>query len=159
MDIETANIIKDAVQDGFASSSWILLLCTLIGAAIGAFIGSYLKRKGEQRAINEDFGAILRQIHAQTRVSEEVKRDIAKELSRFENRLNNRSEFEQHLLLERYKLISQFASRFGRLTTDLNRRWHGKKVEGLFDGNELLPLTAIYEDLSASSFQLSEKFY
>jgi hypothetical protein len=35
----------------------------------------------------------------------------------------------------------------------------GHKVEGLFNGTELSPLTAVYDDLAAKSFQLSGQFH
>ncbi len=159
MDTHTISLIEKAVNEGLTSSSWILLLITLVGAGIGAFLGSYLKKKGEQRAIKEDFDEILRQVHAQTKTTEEVKGDVAKELAGFTQRLERRSEFEQYLLMERYKLISEFAYRLGRITTDLNRAWHGQEVEGLYNDTELVPLTAVFEDLAARSFQLSDKFH
>jgi hypothetical protein len=98
-------------------------------------------------------------VHAQTKTTEEVKREIAKELAHFTQRLERRSEFEQYLLMERYKLISEFAYRLSRITTDLNRVRHGQDVEGLFKDNEVVPLTAVFEDLAIRSFQLSEKFH
>lgn len=76
-----------------------------------------------------------------------------------ELKLERRSAFEQQVLLDRYKLVSEFAQRLQRITTDLNRASHGMKVEGLYQGSELVPLTAIFEDLSTKRFQLSDQFY
>ncbi len=80
----------------------------------------------------------------------------AKEL---ELKLERRSEFEEQALLDRYKLVCEFAQRLARITTDLNRVSHGQEVEDLYSGSELVPLTAVYEDLSARRFQLSEAFH
>lgn len=159
MDAHVIKLIEQAVREGLLSYTWLLLVITLIGAGIGAFFGSYLKKKGEHRALQEDFDEVLRQVRAQAKTTEDVKADVTKELSQFTQRMERRSEFEQHLLMERYKLISEFAYRLSRITTDLNRYWHGQQVEALFDGNEVVPLTAIYEDLAARSFHLSEKFH
>ena len=60
---------------------------------------------------------------------------------------------------ERYKLVCEFAQRLSQITTDLNRAYHGRQIEGLFDGNEVVPLTAVFEDLAAKKFQLSEQFH
>lgn len=159
MDAQVISIVEKAVREGLSSYSWTLLLMTLGGAAIGAFFGSYLKKKGEQRALKEDFDEVLRQVRAQAKTTEEIKGDVAKELAHFRLRLERRSEFEQYVLMERYKLISEFADRLGRIMTDLNRARHGHQVEGLFRDEEIVPLTAVYEDLAARSFQLSEKFH
>ena len=159
MDAQTISLIEKAVREGLASWSWLLLLITVVGAGIGAFLGSYLKKKGEQRALKEDFDEVLRQVQAQTKTTEEVKGDVAKELAGFTQRLERRSEFDQYLLMERYKLISEFSYRLSRITTDLNRARHGQEVEGLFKDTEIVPLTAVYEDLAARSFQLSDKFH
>jgi hypothetical protein len=159
MDEQTISLIERAVHEGLTSSSWIILVIIIVGAGIAAFLGSYLAKKGEQHAIKENFDDVLRQVHAQTKTTEEVKREIAKELAHFTQRLERRSEFEQYLLMERYKLISEFAYRLSRITTDLNRVRHGQDVEGLFKDNEVVPLTAVFEDLAIRSFQLSEKFH
>ena len=159
MDEQTVTQIEQAIEGRLASSGWILLLITVIGAGVGAFLGSYFEKKGELRAIREDFDEILRQTHAQTQTTEDVKLAVSKELVDFTKRLERRSEFEQYLLLERYKLVSEFSYRLGRIRTDLNRTWAGQEIEGLFKDNEIVPLSGIFEDLSAQSFQLSDKFY
>lgn len=92
-----------------------------------------------------------------------TERTIEAEFSRLTKeidlKLERRSQFEQHVLLERYKLISDLASRLSQIVTNLNRTRSGKEVKGLFDEKELVPLTLVYEDLSSKRFQLSEKFH
>ena len=159
MDEQVIKLIEKAVREGFVSYSWWMLLIILIGAGAGAYIGSYLSKKGEQRALKEDFNEVLRQVRAQAKTTEKIKGDVAKELAQFTQRLERRSEFEQHILMERYERISEFAYRLSRIMTDLNRAWYGQEVEGLFKDNDVVPLTSVFEDLSARSFQLSDKFH
>jgi hypothetical protein len=88
-----------------------------------------------------------------------IEAEFARLSKELELKLERRSEFEQQVLLERYRLVSDFAARLSRITTDLNRARSRRKVKDLYDGNELLPLTAVYEDLAVKSFQLSTKFH
>jgi len=76
-----------------------------------------------------------------------------------ELKLERRSEFIQQVLLDRYKLVCEFAQRLSQITTNLNRDYHGIEVQGLFNGKDVVPLTAVFEDLAAKRFQLSHQFY
>jgi hypothetical protein len=73
--------------------------------------------------------------------------------------LERRSTFEQQVLLDRYKLVANFAERLEKVSTDVNRLSQGKKVEGLVNQGELPSLTSIYEDLTANRFVLPDRFY
>lgn len=159
MDPQLLSIIEKAVRDGLLSYSGQLLLIVLLGAGAGAFLGSYLKKKGEQQALKEDFDHLLQQVRLQTEATERIKFEVAKDLTQFTQRMERRSEFEQYVLQERYKLISEFAHRLSRVMTDLNRSRRGIEVEGLFNQNDVVPLTGVFEDLAARSFQLSSKFH
>lgn len=55
-------LIEDAVKNGINNNWWLLLI--LIAAGIGAFIGAYLKKKGENLATKEDIGEITKKIEA-----------------------------------------------------------------------------------------------
>jgi hypothetical protein len=63
------------------------------------------------------------------------------------------------VLLDRYKLVCEFAQHLSRITTDLNRASYGIEVQGLFNGIEVVPLTTVFEDLAAKRFQLSDQFH
>lgn len=52
---------------------WLRLACIVIAAAIGAYFGAYLRKKGEKRAEHEEFEAIREQLAKTTRDSEEIK--------------------------------------------------------------------------------------
>ena len=69
--------------------------------------------------------------------------------------LERRSGFEQQVLLERYQIIGDMLARLSRITTDLNRRRMGQHVQGLIHERDVVPLTAVFEDLHAKSHQLS----
>jgi len=92
-----------------------------------------------------------------------TEKTIEAEFSRLTKEINlkleRRSQFEQYVLLERYKLISEFASRLNQIGTNLKRVRSGKVVKGLIDEKEIVPLTLVYEDLASKRFQLSEKFH
>lgn len=83
MDPEPLNLIQDAIEKGLTSRIWLVMLLGLICAGAGAFLGSYLKKMGEQRAIKEKFDEVLQQIAAQTEVTQAIKADFAKDISSF----------------------------------------------------------------------------
>lgn len=59
---------------GLAGWAWALLV--VVGAAIGAFGGAYLKKRAENLATKTDFEEIKRQLKETTEAAEEVKRSI-----------------------------------------------------------------------------------
>ena len=113
------------------SAPVLLMLC--VGAAL-----VFLLKLVTERTIEAEFSRLAKQL------------DL---------KLERRSEFEQQVLLERYRLVCDFASRLSRITTDLNRVKSGQDVKDLFHANELVPLTTVYEDLASKSFQLSTPFH
>jgi|WetSurMetagenome_2_1015567.scaffolds.fasta_scaffold140177_2 hypothetical protein len=57
---------------------WIMmLLISVVSTAIGGFLLSYSKRRGEALATKADLADILRQLEQTTRVSEEVKANVS----------------------------------------------------------------------------------
>jgi hypothetical protein len=73
-----------------------------------------------------------------------------------ELRQQRRSAFEQQVLTERYRIVCDMVQRLARISTELNRAGHGRKVAGLFEQGEVVPLTAVYEELAARRIQLTE---
>jgi hypothetical protein len=59
------------------------MLLALLSAGVGAFLGAYLKRKGQHLATKEDFDQLLKQIKAQTQATEDIKGEIQRELNSF----------------------------------------------------------------------------
>jgi hypothetical protein len=85
MDPETLRLLQKAVSDGILSASWIMVLTAVISAGVGAFLGSYLKKKGEDVAIRENFQEVLRQLKAQTEATEEIKFNFGVQLKKMES--------------------------------------------------------------------------
>lgn len=52
---------------------------SLVSAALGAYLGSYLIKKGQEKAISEGFGDLKERLEQTTRLTEEIKSDIEKE--------------------------------------------------------------------------------
>lgn len=50
---------------------------SLVSAAVGAYLGGYLRRSGENRAMREGFSAIRDQLKATTRDTEEIKQHLS----------------------------------------------------------------------------------
>ena len=53
---------------------------SLVGGWAGAYIGSYLKKKGENKAIHENLGKLLDQVAAVTRTTKEIETKISDEV-------------------------------------------------------------------------------
>lgn len=87
MDSEAVKQVEQVVTDGIASVNWIVLVTSLVAAGIGAYFGSYLRKKAEYRASAEHFNEILEQLKMQTKATERIKGDMARELEDFKARL------------------------------------------------------------------------
>jgi hypothetical protein len=93
MDPELLKLVQQAVRDGLSAELWVVVLVALIAAASGAYLGAYLKRKGENTATKEDFKELLRQIEAQTRATENIKAEVQRDLDTFGDTLERSREF------------------------------------------------------------------
>jgi len=56
-----------------------IAVTTLISAGIGAYLGAYLKKKGENLATHEDIGKLLDQVRAVTTITKEIEAKISDE--------------------------------------------------------------------------------
>ena len=56
------------------------VILILLASGIGAFVGSYLRKKGEHRAIHEDLDKIVEQLRQTTKATEEIKAQISGDL-------------------------------------------------------------------------------
>ena len=93
MDPELLKLIQQAAREGVSAASWAVMLLALASAGIGAFVGAYLKRRGENLATREDFDDLLQQIKAQTKATEEIKAEVQRDLSSFSDALERGREF------------------------------------------------------------------
>lgn len=77
-----------------------------------------------------------------------------------DNRLKRRSAFEEKVLTDRFTLLASFSTRMHKVTTTLNRIRSGQPMPaGFLVHNEIVPLTGIYEDISANRLVLGETFH
>lgn len=93
MDPELLKLLQQAIRDGISAASWMVMVLTLAAAGIGAFLGAYLKKRGENLATKEDFGDLLQQIKAQTQATEEIKAEVQRDLNTFSDTLERGREF------------------------------------------------------------------
>jgi hypothetical protein len=80
VDPETLNLLQKAIREGISSASWTMLITAVISAGFGAFLGSYLQRKGEDLAMNENFKEVKKQVTDLAQITEGIKQRSAIEL-------------------------------------------------------------------------------
>ncbi|WP_457599059.1 hypothetical protein [Hydrogenimonas sp.] len=93
MDSELLKLIEKAVNDGLTTAAWYVIVISVTAAGVGAFLGSYFRRKGENIATKEDFDQLLNQLKNQTKATEEIKAEIQVDLNRFSDTLERNREF------------------------------------------------------------------
>ncbi|CBE68348.1 MAG: hypothetical protein F9K13_02515 [Candidatus Methylomirabilis oxygeniifera] len=93
MDPALINLIQQAIHDGITAAGFLVAVICLVAAGTGAFLASYLKTKGKNFATKEDFNGLLEQIKAQTKVTEDIKAEIQRELNAFSDTLQRGREF------------------------------------------------------------------
>ena len=80
MNQETIISIATEIANQAIMKNWLLhlliVLLTIVSAAISAFIGAYFAKRGEQRALSADFENIKQQLVESTKISESIKMDI-----------------------------------------------------------------------------------
>jgi hypothetical protein len=131
MDPELLKLIDQAVTRGVTATSAIIFLVGLLGATLGAFLGSYLKKSGELLATKEKFDEILKQVEAQTKVTEEIKGNIAKETAGFTEELRTRFTTELEILRTNLRVTAhQRETRFSE--------WYGHQTNVLSELYTLL---------------------
>ena len=60
--------------------SWALTLVPFLSAGAGAYLGSYLKKKGENLATHEDIGKLVDQVRAVTTTTKEIEAKISSDV-------------------------------------------------------------------------------
>jgi hypothetical protein len=78
-DIEAA--VREAVSGGVSLSLYCYILLALIAfvvSALGAFIGAYSKKRGENYATKQDFAELLNRLEDSTQAVEQIKAAISK---------------------------------------------------------------------------------
>jgi hypothetical protein len=74
--------------------------------------------------------------------------------------LGRQSAFKEKVLTERYLLIGGLLARLERIATNLNRQRSNRPVPESFQrGNEIVPLTEVFEDLEIHRLILGDQYY
>lgn len=76
-------VVEGGISLNTAAYLW-MLIAMLAGSVIGAFVGAYVKRKGENYATKEDFDVLLEQVKQTTSETEKIK-DAVLRTSRIEH--------------------------------------------------------------------------
>ena len=73
--------------------------------------------------------------------------------------LERRLRFEEKMLLDQYELVTTLQLKLASIAADLNRMRSGSEVDGLMQGREIAPLSAVYVELQAKRFLLKASFH
>jgi hypothetical protein len=87
------------------TSLWLTAVLALIGAAGGAYFGSYLRRRGEDRAVREGFAEIREQLKVTTRDTEEIKQHLSGRAWRSQQEWSARERYYSQLLTHLHRFI------------------------------------------------------
>lgn len=93
MEAELTQRLVALLEQGWADYLVALWLALLACAAAAAYFLGYLKKAGEQRAINEQLGEIVAQVKAQAQATESVRTEFARQL--FESTESLKRQFAQ----------------------------------------------------------------
>lgn len=150
MDLETVRkMLQEVIQQQPVTLTWWTYLVFALIAILSAYLGAYLKKKGETYATREDFYMVLDQVKMTNRATEEIKTAIAR-----------RSDFELQVLSDRYKMIVDCETKIQTIATNVNRLLNGAQVPSDFiQGEEIVPLSQVQEQISINKFLLGERFY
>ena len=82
MEPEQYKLIQQVLHQGFVSMGTVVIFASLLAAGVGAYFGSYLKKKAEIRATDEGFGRFLDQLRIQTDATERIRGQILEETTK-----------------------------------------------------------------------------
>ena len=83
MDLDTAEKVIAFLESHKMSLDWWNYLLIALFSIAGGYIGAYLSKKGELKAINEEYENILVQIKEQTKETENIKNNFEQKFSIF----------------------------------------------------------------------------
>lgn len=95
---DTKALLEEAIRQGLAEYRWWILVLAIVASSVGAFLGSYLKTKGEHKATDERFDEIRRQLKTTTKDTEEIKQYLAGEAWRSQQQWSAREQQYRDLL-------------------------------------------------------------
>lgn len=91
---------------------WLLFVLSLLGAAIGTGLAAYLRKRGENKAIEENFIAIREQLSTTTRDTEEIKQHLSSRTWRSQQQWAAREKYYSNLLDKLYRFKTALESLF-----------------------------------------------
>lgn len=80
------------------SNALLGILLAGIAGAVGAFVGAYLRKSGENRAANDNFAAIREQLKTTTRDTESIKQQLTGHAWRSQQQWSAREQYYSKLL-------------------------------------------------------------
>ena len=83
---ELKTLLEQTLSNGINLSHWAYVLIALV-SMIGAYIGSYLKKRGENFATKQDFQQILERTSETTRITKHIEGLVQKEFEFIEHQL------------------------------------------------------------------------
>lgn len=94
------------------TNPWIIAIFSIIGAAIGSYGSSYLRTRGENKAVEENFKAIRQQLSTTTRDTEEIKQQLSTRTWRSQQQWAARERYYTNLLDHLYRFKTALESLF-----------------------------------------------
>jgi hypothetical protein len=88
---------------GHPMDGLITLALTTLSAFIGSYLGAYLRKKGENRAIHEDIAKLVDQVSAVTKATKDIEAKISNEVWKRQKRW----ELKREVLFEAAKRLAE----------------------------------------------------
>ncbi|MCW0220380.1 MAG: hypothetical protein OJI67_18785 [Prosthecobacter sp.] len=96
-------IVKSAVAEGVWFSWWSFFIAFLV-SLVGAYLGAYITRKGEDRATRESFDRLREQLRRTTLDAEEIKQTLSGRTWLTQQQWSAREKYYTNLLTHLHKL-------------------------------------------------------
>ena len=141
-------MLTEVIQQEQVTLAWWTYVVFGIVAVLSAYLGAYLKKKGENYATKEDFDALLDQVKKTNQATEEIKTTIAR-----------RSDFEKQVLLDQYKLVIDLQTKIMSVATNLNRVRSGVQIPDFIKDLDIVPLTHVFEQVAINRWLLKDRFH
>ena len=110
---EIESIIQRAISEGL-QFPWWLYIVAVVAPFVGAYFGTYFKKKAENLATKEDYESLLVQLKKTTAETEGIKVELAKGTWLHQQRWNLKEKYYSGLLDALYTLKLSFSVRLDR---------------------------------------------
>ena len=99
-----AKLFQEATKGG----SWIVIFGSLLSAVLGGFLGSYFQKRGQLKAVSDNFERSLKELKEQTKEVEKIKVKFAEDIAEFQKELRGHEVLEQSELEFRKLQLAEF---------------------------------------------------